>query len=45
MSSKNSKNMTFIIILLLLIGFAFGYQVLKSNDTTPFYTQVTRKNR
>ena len=41
MSNKNSKNITFIILLILLIAFALGYETLRGRyDTPPMYTRV-----
>lgn len=45
MNNSNSKNITFIVILLLIVSFLFGYLIIFSNDNKAIYTDVSRFNR
>ncbi len=44
MNNSNSKNITFIVILLLIVSFLFGYLVIFNNANKTIYTDVSRFN-
>ncbi len=44
MSNSNSKNITFIVILLLVVSLIFGYLVIFNNDNKTIYTDASRFN-
>ena len=44
MVNSNFRNVTFIVILLLIVSFVFGYLVLSNNIDKTIYTDISSFN-
>ena len=44
MVNSNSRNITFIVILLLIVSFVFGYLILSNNVDKTIYTDISSFN-
>ena len=41
MANLNSKNITFVVVLLLIVSFVFGYLILSNNVDQTIYTDIS----
>ena len=41
MVNSNSRNVTFIVILLLIVSFVFGYLILSNNIDKTIYADIS----
>ena len=44
MANSNSKNVTFIVVLLLVVSFVFGYLFFSNNIDKTIYTDISSFN-